>query len=927
MSEAREVDVVVHTHWDREWYLAHTPSVARLLVVMDEVLALLESGQLQSFLFDGQTAAMEDLLAHAEPALAERARLQARAGRLLLGPWYVMADEFLVSGESLLRNLEIGLADATALGAAKGIGYLPDSFGHAAQMPALLRQFGIEHAVLWRGADAPSHLFDWVAPDDSVATTLFLPEGYYLPALNSQAGLDGLPALLGRIAARTPSGPLLLMHGGDHLAPSPALAQRLAQFNAAQGVYRLRPSTLAAHLQAALAAEASEAAEAAQSSVQRAGSSPPQRPRLHGELRHNSQAFVLPDVLSTRRPLKRAHQAAEDRLLGETEPLLAQLMPAGALPHRALEAAWRLLLQQQAHDSICGCSIDAVHTEMAQRFVQLGQRLDALLENALAAGGLVSRHQHGQADVFADDHHFTLFNPLPKQRQGWFAVSLFLHGPCHTALALHNAAGQPLPHVLLSSAAQTELVSPLDDAPQQLAGHRYELLVQAELPGLAALALWATPAAGAETAGPGAAPTSTTATTTASAPLTSPAAAQISNAHWQLGLDEQGQLRALDKGSGRPVERFLSLLSELDAGDSYNFSPPPQPHSVHQACFSLLACQAGPVVQELLLGLEMLLPAGLDAGRSGRSGDSVRLQAELRLRLVADEPALHLHLRWQQPACDHRLRLLLPWVLPAGSTPSDVKLPLAEPHSTWSDTAFAFTQRPARQVQIPASPSRREMPVVVQPSHSAISAGALALAHRALHEHQRVDLAGHSHLGLTLVRSVGWLSRRDLVTRGVGAGPDLATPGAQCLGKDEAELLLSWLAADEAPHLALGLAEQLRRPPLVLRGHGQAWGAPVDIGNPVLQTSAVRRTVQGALELRLWNPSAQPQPLMLAPQPQAGEWQAVHADGRDAGPLPAWVPPQGIVTLRRRAAPQTQRAPTTAAANVPSATGTAVARP
>jgi mannosylglycerate hydrolase len=301
------VDVVVHTHWDREWYLPRETTLMRLQVLMQQVLGQLEEGRLQSFLFDGQTAALQDLLAVAEPALAARVRQAAAAGRLVLGPWFVSADEFLVSGESLLRNLEIGHQDAQAVGRAQRVGYLPDTFGHVAQMPQILAQWGITHAVVWRGADALHDRFDWVAPDGTQAHTVFLTQGYYLHPLHGPAWASDLPALLQRMAARRAPGdhgPLLLTHGGDHLAPSPELTARLRTFNAEQNDFELRESTLEQHVM--------------QHVVQLG---PVQN--LHGELRHNVQAFVLPDVLSTRRYLKLAHQQAEDRLLARHAARLA----------------------------------------------------------------------------------------------------------------------------------------------------------------------------------------------------------------------------------------------------------------------------------------------------------------------------------------------------------------------------------------------------------------------------------------------------------------------------------------------------------------------------------------------------------------------------------------------------------------------------
>ena len=856
-ARATVVDVVVHTHWDREWYLPRETTLARLQVVMAEVLAQLDSGALPCFLFDGQTVAMRDLLAVAPPAMADRLRHHAQAGRLVLGPWYVSADEFLVSGESLLRNLEFGHGDAAEWGAVQKVGYLPDTFGHTAQMPQVLAQFGIHSAVLWRGADAEHDRFDWHAPDGTVAATVFLTQGYYLHPLHGADWATALPALLHRLAARRapvvdgdPRCPLLLPHGGDHLAPHPQLAARLAQFNAAQNTFELRFSTLAEHARTVLSA-------------------PGPRQALHGELRHNTQAFVLPDVLSTRRYLKLAHQQLEDRLLGETEPLWAQLSPSspGSAPPTALPRAWRGLIEQQAHDSICGCSVDEVHAEMAQRFVQLGQQLDALRHAALVQAGMVSAHRHATTgpNVFADDSACSLFNPLPQARSGWWVVRVFLHGARHAALKVSTADGAELTNQVLDVEEATELVSPLDDFPERLPGHRYQLAVQAALPGLGALALTMQ---GLDAAGDTAAWT---------------VCSELENAAWRVALADDGSLRLTDKRNGRIVDSAISLLSELDAGDSYNFSPPAEPLATHAHRWWLHSARRSSAAQEMQLLISVHLPASLAPPRPGRSRTTVLCHGELRLRLLGDAPALQARLVWHNAAADQRTRLLLPWADDAAT-------------STFSDTAFAFTERPVQLAQIPAQPSRQEMPVVVQPSLSTVVAGPLAVLHQALHEHEVMPIDGRQMLALTLVRSVGWLSRRDLRTRGVGAGPDLATPGAQCLGVQVAHFQLLALLPSQPPHTALAAAQHLRRPPLLLRGHGTDWAATVDIGNTVVMTSSVRRLAGGVLELRLWNPTAQPQTLTL----DAATWEVVFADGRPHSATVNTVASCSIHTLRQR---------------------------
>ncbi|MYN06744.1 glycoside hydrolase family 38 [Pseudoduganella aquatica] len=849
-SSRTGVSVVVQTHWDREWYLPHQTFIARLIHVMDQVAGQLESGALQSFLFDGQTAAMEDLLGHCEPELAGRVRKLVREQRIVLGPWYVMADQFLCAGEALLRNLEIGIADAEALGNCQRVGYLPDTFGHISQMPQILASFGIHSAVMWRGVDISASEFDWHAPDGTVVPSVFLTQGYYQHPFNVENWQAALDTYLGQIGPRSQGAPLLLTQGGDHLVSTSHLAERIAQYNAAQPQYLLKQDTLAGYVDAALAAH-------------------PDRIAVHGELRQNAQAFVLPDVLSTRRYLKRLNQEAEDRLLGVVEPLYAQLALPGAHPARYLEQCWRLLIQQQAHDSICGCSVDEVHTEMEGRYVLLSQKLDALTERAAAGAGMIALAAHAHSgNPFADDGSFTLFNPQPHPFSGWQKHTLFLAGDAAGALDLRGPEGA-ISHAILDVTPHSILRSPLDDFPDKLHGHLYRVAIRCELPGMGALACTAQPAAEGR-----------------AAEGLATSAASIEHAATELRFAD-GRLYWTDKRSGATTSDPLALLHELDAGDSYNYSPPPQQSTVLQDRFELLGVRSNGPVQEMTLAIRMTVPARLAEDRSGPSGQTENT-GTLRLRLWEDSTAIECLLDWTNQACDQRTRLLLP-----------VADTLAH---TASDSAFSWEQRPVVLADYPAQPSRREMPVCVYPSYSAIAAGDLAFAHRAMQEYEVLQAGGRRWLGVTLVRSVGWLSRRDLVTRGVGAGPDLATPGAQCLGAERYEFSFSRVAdAAESPQQVLAQALRLRRAPVLLRGHSQQWRQPFELGNPALQNAALRRMQVPAsgdaeLELRIWNPTGVPQELRTA----GTAWRRVRADGTPAegGNV---VAPHAIATFRRPA--------------------------
>ncbi|MDQ1428854.1 MAG: 2-O-(6-phospho-alpha-D-mannosyl)-D-glycerate hydrolase, partial [Acidimicrobiaceae bacterium] len=196
---ARRVAVVPHTHWDREWYLPFQAFRMGLVEVLDRFLPLLESdAAFDRFLLDGQMAVVDDYLA-LRPHAEEQLRRLAATGRLAMGPWYVLMDEFCVSGETIVRDLQLGLEKAAAYGGAMAVGYLPDMFGHVAQMPQILRLAGFEHAVVWRGVPAAVDrtAFWWTAPDGSTVRAEYLPVGYG----NGAAVPDDAKALLRRIQA------------------------------------------------------------------------------------------------------------------------------------------------------------------------------------------------------------------------------------------------------------------------------------------------------------------------------------------------------------------------------------------------------------------------------------------------------------------------------------------------------------------------------------------------------------------------------------------------------------------------------------------------------------------------------------------------------------------------------------------------------
>jgi mannosylglycerate hydrolase len=299
---------------------------------------------------------------------------------------------------------------------------------------------------------------------------------------------------------------------------------------------------------------------------------------------------------------------------------------------------------------------------------------------------------------------------------------------------------------------------------------------------------------------------------------------------------------------------------------------------VAQTRYSLVSCLALAEVQELVLAVTLTTPQSLSADRAGPSAETVSNTGVLRIRLFEGAPTIDFSLHWTNRASDQRTRLMV--ALPA---------PIER---TFSDSGFEWVDHPVKYADYPTAVSRQEMPVVVNPSLSTIVAGELVFLQRAMHEYEVLRVNGEQMLGVTLVRSVGWMSRRDLVTRGVGAGPDMATPEAQCLGTEVFEFQIAIGSPTVHP---LTAAQRFRRPLVCLRGTTSRWAAGTEINNPNLQISAVRR-VGDSLELRLWNPTDVDQSFALS----TGQWQRVAACGDQCAGSTTLVKPHEIVTLRCR---------------------------
>jgi alpha-mannosidase len=365
--------VVPHTHWDREWYLPFEQFRLRLGAVVDGVLDTLErDASFTSFTLDGQAIVLEDYV-DVRPENEERLRALLAAGRLEAGPSYVLPDEILVGGEPLVRNLLLGRRVCQRFGVEpSGAGYMPDSFGHPAQLPQILAGFGIRTFLFSRGMgdeiDDVGVVFRWRAGPAEVVACQMLPHYDNFARLtwygDAEKRVREIVERFGEALRGAGQETILLANGSDHLPIEPELPEIV--------------TGLAESLDATVQIGRYDAYAPASAGL----------PVHEGELVGSRLQNVLRGVNSARIYLKQANERAETRLLSiETAAALRALRGEAPYPAADLRLAWRDLLRNHPHDSICGCSCDEVHRDMLVRFEQLDRTLEFVEREALGVGG------------------------------------------------------------------------------------------------------------------------------------------------------------------------------------------------------------------------------------------------------------------------------------------------------------------------------------------------------------------------------------------------------------------------------------------------------------------------------------------------------------------------------------------------------------
>lgn len=878
---------IAGTHWDREWYQPFQEYRMWLVQTIDQAMDLIEQKPaFEVFHLDGQIVMIHDYL-EIRPENRERLLSHVNAGRMPAGPWYVLPDEWLVSGEALIRNLQIGMLGARRLGVEPlMVGYVPDLFGHISSMPTILGGFDLRGCVLWRGVtdDFRGSQFVWVGPDGTAIATHKLPDnmgygsffsGVRLPWVQAGRCEEALLELAGAFLdgeKERSNAPLLYL--------SDALDHQKAGTHAPEMLDALRRAFPDIEFVHGSMADYFDELEKHRAEL----------PECSGELRTTARdlddnQWLIPHVLSSRYPLKKLNDRCQNMLTLWAEPLAAMAAMSGSpLPQGYLETAWTWLLKNQPHDSICGCSIDEVHDDMTFRYHQClllgdGARRQAMAALSAPTAGIQTAYQN-----------VAVYNPLPWRRDEISELELLFppdfepkaslghSGPVVNQFELIDADGEALPYQILGIQKRRQVKVAAEEGRHHRAAcdsgaavDVYRVALPLRLPAGGYTAVQVRPLADRYYRDFG---------TLRTAPLA------VENDHLRFGLLSDGTGVLEHRASGRRYEGLFCYEDGGDAGDGWTFIPPPVNETIVSPGHGV-ECGVehdGSQMVTLRVNRALRVPESLDASGGCRSGSKVELNISDFITLTRTSPYLLVRTVVENNARDHRLRVTFPSGIAADTY--------------YADQPFAFVERPV--ALDPESAHYKEADPQERPHHQMFGieddeGGLAVLCPEGLHEHSVLDDTQRT-LALTLLRAFG----RTVMTDG--------EPGGQVLGRHEFTYALLPYAGTlnhaEALRITAALQADLYRhycqdPPgarsmIELEGNGA-----------VVATSIKPAWGSNDVVVRLWNTAAGAAAvtIRLDAAVRAAWLCNLNEEKRDelkvrAGKVPVEVPALGLATVR-----------------------------
>ena len=745
------VHIISHSHWDREWYQSFESHRMKLIELVDNILDKAENDpEFGGFFLDGQVIAIDDYL---EIRPEKRAQVEKciREGKVQTGPWYILQDEFLTSGEACVRNLQVGMQEAEQYGAVGNVGYFPDAFGNAGQMPQVLKQAGMDAVVFGRGVkpigpnnevtggqyESTYSEMMWASPDGTKLPGILFANWYNngveIPVDEAEAKVywDKKLADARKFAA---THQLLMMNGCDHqpLQKNITEAIRVAR--------KLYPDVEFIH------SDFKKYVEAMGKEISENFST------VKGELtsQETDGRWTLANTASSWIGLKQDNRAGETALERKAEPAAAMADVMGkAYPEDQMIYSWKKLMQNHPHDSICGCSVDEVNEEMKTRFAKSRQVADAIYDESVEY--LTNKVNTAALPGDGEKIPFVVWNTsgetksqvVEKELHLFRDYNLFVWDGYEAAekvelpaMVLRDADGNVVPAKIADAGVAFGYDLPDDRFRQPYMAKKVLVTFEAEVPALGYRTYYLETAEQAQ-----------------DVDVVSADENVLENDAVKVVVNADGSYNLLDKKTGRMYENLGFYEDTGDMGNEYIYIQDSGKQVVStkgmKAEISCVERNAFRTVVEICH--KMMVPSGMDEELlrqremcidpytrvANRSSELVEMDVKTVLTLEKSAKGLRVATTICNQAKDHRVRVILP-------TGLDTSMHMA-------DSAFEVVRRNNRHNDTWTNPcgcERQQCFVAMEDAK-----GGLLVANRGLYEYEILEDQGNA-VAVTLLRCV-----------------------------------------------------------------------------------------------------------------------------------------------------------------------------
>ena len=759
--------IISHSHWDREWYFTFEEFRIRLVDMVDKLLKHIDqNSDYDSFMFDGHTILIEDYL-EVKPQNRDLLKKAIQDGKIKIGPWYILPDEILISGESHIRNYLYGQELCSEYGGKMNIGYLPDAFGHPSQIPQILKKLGIEEILFWRGLgnNITKNEFFWNSPDGSSILGINLPFGYgNCPNMpdEPEAFLRRIEYVIERYKPTSTTNIFPIMNGRDHLEAQEHITDMVKACAGMNPEIEMRHSNL-------------------ESFVKELRSNLDYENLEHhdGELRSSDKTLLLCGTASTRMHLKQLNQHVEDLYEKWLEPFctVSGILNASKYPADIIRHGWKMILKNHPHDSICGCSIDEVHQEMVVRFNSARQIGDTMVGRAISEIVGTDEEQN-------DECWISVFNPFARPRSEAINCVVDIHPrlasriayeklarvyledtkkdlPIPKGIALEDAEGNVYPAFLESAEIVKDMRYYTFKQPHEFHFHRCKFSFLAENIPPVGYKMFKV---------------KFLEENTENLPCNQIKNAQnscnIENEHFKVEVSG-ADINVLDKANDKWYRGCAALVDGADSGDEYTYSHIEKDFDVYAEAGSAVVTDENEYCKRISIKSVMRLPLSITEDSRSRTDERVDCPFTTEISIFSHSPRVDFKVAFDNRAKNHRLRAYFP---------TDIVT-----DRTHAESTFAVDER-----LIGVKQAKDEGEVFFtdsQKSFVSIDNGDLGLtvANKGLPEYEAIKTDSGTVVAVTLMRCVGRLSKDELLTRKGDAAWNIETPEAQCLGENTFE--------------------------------------------------------------------------------------------------------------------------------------------